>query len=151
MKEAGKILVNLSERIKLTKSPTVPNDFRDLLDVHVAILATNGQDGVPQVTAVWFIHDNATDEIKVSLNDTRQKAKNLRADPKATLFILDPANPYRSLEIRANTELAADSDFSFAHVVATKYGQDPHEFDQEGDTRSIVTLRPTTIHGTITG
>jgi PPOX class probable F420-dependent enzyme len=82
----------------------VPDEFRDLLDAPVATLATIGQDGWPQVTAVAFVHDKDDDLVKVSLNDTRQKTKNLRREPHTTLFILDPATPYRTLEIRARAE-----------------------------------------------
>ena len=85
--------------------PTVPDSHRDLLDAATAILATNGADGKPQVTAVAFLFDPADQRVKISLNDTRQKVKNLRRDPNATLFILDPANPYRTLEIRGRAEL----------------------------------------------
>src|SRR5207244_4215981 len=79
----------------------------DLLETQTAILATIGPDGFPQVTALWFLHD-ADDLVKLSLNTRRQKVKNLRAHPTCTLFILDPANPYRTLEIPAPAELSAD-------------------------------------------
>src|SRR5271154_1196927 len=85
-----KVSVNSSERLHMSKSDSIPEAFRDLLDVKVAILATHGHDGAPQVTAVWFLHDKSSDQIKLSLNDKRQKVKNLRRNPHATLFILDP-------------------------------------------------------------
>jgi PPOX class probable F420-dependent enzyme len=131
--------------------PVFPEPFRDLLKTDVAILATIGPDDSPQVTAVWFLHENEGDVIKISLNDARQKTKNLRQNPKATLFILDPLNPYRSLEIRGRADLEPDSDFSFAAKVGIKYGDDVHARDREGETRSIVTLTPTKIQGTNLG
>jgi PPOX class probable F420-dependent enzyme len=82
----------------------VPDEFRDLL----ATLATIGPDGQPQVTAVALLHDKDEDVAEVSLNDSRQKTKNLRRDPHATLFIFDPVTPYRTLEIRARAELVPD-------------------------------------------
>jgi len=135
----------------MSKSHSIPEEFRDLLDVEVAILATLGHDGAPQVTAVWFLHDKDSDEIKLSLNDTRQKVKNLRRNPNATLFILDPANPYRSLEIRGQVEFKDDADFAFVKVVGAKYGQDVHQYDQPGESRSIVILHPTKVHATQMG
>ena len=36
-----------------------------------------------------------------SLAGVRQKLKNLQSLPKATVFVIDRANPYRTLEIRA--------------------------------------------------
>lgn len=127
----------------------VPEEFRHLLDAPVATLATIGRDGRPQLTAVAFLHDKAEltdDVVRISLNDTRQKTKNLRRDGRATLFILDPATPYRTVEIRADVELAPDPDFEFARVAGAKYGQDFHRHDLPGETRSIVTLRPVRIN-----
>ena len=70
---------------------TVPDAFRDLLEAQVATLATVGPDGRPQLSAVWFLHDDG--ELKVSLHATRQKTKNLRHNPAVNLFVLDPKNP----------------------------------------------------------
>lgn len=131
--------------------PTVPDSHRDLLDAATAILATNGADGKPQVTAVAFLFDPADQRVKISLNDTRQKVKNLRRDPNATLFILDPANPYRTLEIRGRAELRPDSDFAFVAVAGAKYGQDFRVHDKPGETRSVVTLHPSRIVATRIG
>jgi PPOX class probable F420-dependent enzyme len=132
----------------MSKSHSIPEAFRDLLDTEVAMLATHGHDGALQVTAVWFLHDKDNDEIKFSLNDARQKVKNLRRNPNATLFILDPSNNFRSLEIRGHVEFKEDTDFSFVKQVGAKYGQDLHQYDQPGDTRSIVLLHPSKVHAT---
>ena len=56
--------------------------------------------------------------IRLSLNSSRQKTKNLQAHPEATLFILDPDNPYRTLEVRARAEVGPDPDYAFATKLA---------------------------------
>jgi PPOX class probable F420-dependent enzyme len=119
----------------------IPESYRDLLAAPVAVLATLGPDGYPQVTATWFLFDD-DDTLKLSLNTTRRKVKNLTAHPECTLFILDPATPYRTLEIRARAELQPDPDFAFAARLGQKYGADVHANDQPGDTRVVVTLHP---------
>lgn len=119
----------------------IPESYRDLLAAPVAVLATLGPDGYPQVTATWFLLDD-DDTLKLSLNTTRRKVKNLAAHPECTLFILDPATPYRTLEIRARAELQPDPDFAFAARLGQKYGADVHANDQPGDTRVVVTLHP---------
>jgi len=129
----------------------VPESHRDLLKTHTAILATNGQHGLPQVTAVAFYHDKADDLVKLSLNDTRQKTRNLRRDPRATLFILDPANRLRTLEIRAEAEVIPDPDFAFCGTVGAKYNSDFHRHDQPGETRSQVVLHPIRVIATNLG
>lgn len=133
----------------MTDTPTVPDSHRDLLQAATAVLATNGATGLPQVTAVAFLHDPADDLVRISLNDARQKTKNLRRDPRTTLFIVDPNNPYRTLEIRAEAELLPDPDFAFAATAGAKYGQDFHRHDQAGETRSIVVLHPRRIVATL--
>src|SRR4051794_34062595 len=99
---------------------TFPESYQDLLNAPVAVLATIGQDGYPQVTALWFLFDDGT--LKLSLNTTRQKVKNLQAHSECTLFIIDPANPYRTLEVRARAEITPDADYTFARKLGAKYG-----------------------------
>ena len=124
---------------------TIPASHADLLETQTAILATIGPDGFPQVTALWFLHD-ADDQVKLSLNTSRQKVKNLRRHPACTLFILDPATPYRTLEIRAQAELSPDDDYTFATKLGHKYGADLRTMDQPGEQRVVVTLRPVKVN-----
>lgn len=59
---------------------TVPDMFWPLLQSMVATLATQGKTGDRQLTALAFLYNEANGRIKLSLNDTRQKPKNLRRD-----------------------------------------------------------------------
>ena len=130
----------------MTDHLRVPDSHRDLLNALTAVLATNGANGLPQVTAVGFLHDPEDDLIKISLNDTRQKTKKLRRDPNTTFFVLDLDRPYRTLEIRAKAELTADTDLAFATKAGAKYNADFTRQDQPGETRSIVVLHPMKIN-----
>lgn len=124
---------------------TFPDSHRDLLDAPVATLSTNGQGGHPQVTALWFLVDDG--EIKLSLNDSRQKVKNLLRDPRCTLFILDPATDYRYLEVRADARIEPDPDYGFADKLGKKYdGADLRVHDKPGQSRVVVTLEPVRIN-----
>src|SRR5438270_14056434 len=100
----------------------IPDSHRDLLDTDVAILATTGADGRPQLSAVWFLADG--DDIRVSLNTARQKTKNLQTRPACNFFILDRQNPYRYLELRGDSEIAPDAEYGFADRVGKKYNAD---------------------------
>jgi PPOX class probable F420-dependent enzyme len=123
---------------------TVPETFRDLLEAQVATFATVGPDGRPQLSAVWFLHDDG--ELKVSLHATRQKTKNLRHNPAVNLFVLDPQNPMRYLEVRGDAELADDTDYAFATRVGAKYGgADLRQLDGDDQRRVVVTIRPTRV------
>lgn len=125
---------------------TFPESHQDLLKADVAMLATIGHDGYPQVTALWFLLDE-DGTLKLSLNSSRQKMKNLQAHPECTLFILDPANPYRTLEIRARAESTPDTDYAFAKKLGAKYGgADLSTRDRPGETRFVVTLHPVKVN-----
>ncbi len=99
----------------------VPDSHKDLLESSVASLATIGPDGRPQLTEVWFLHDN--DEVAISLNSSRQKTKNLIARPQCSLLILDLAVPERYLELRGDAVVTPD-DGSFVAKVGKKYTVD---------------------------
>lgn len=78
---------------------TIPNTYRDLLDGPVyAVLTTLMPDGSPQSTIVWANYNGQY--VKVNTAQGRQKDKNMRADPRVSLLVMDPQNPYRWLEIR---------------------------------------------------
>src|ERR687885_1470657 len=93
-------------------STVVPEEHREVLDASYAVLTTLGRDGYPQSTMVAFLAEGGL--VKLSLNTTRQKTRNLMARPRATLLIPDPASPHRTLEIRGDVDITPDDDYSFA-------------------------------------
>src|SRR4051812_2361343 len=125
----------------------IPASHQDILDTApVAIVATVGPDSVPQVTANWFLAEE-DGTVRMSLNTARQKVKNLMRRPESTLFFLDLANPYRTLEIRARAEIEPDPDYVFADQVGAKYGgADLRTMDQPGETRVVVTFVPVKVN-----
>jgi len=123
---------------------TIPENFRDLLSADCATLATIGPDGRPQLTEVWFLSDD--DGVALSLNTSRQKTKNLMRQPECTLFILDPAGPYRYLELRGDAEITSDDDYEFADKVGAKYKSDFRVMDQPGQRRVVVRIKPARVN-----
>ena len=119
---------------------TIPDSHRDLLDAQVATLATLDSDGRPQLSEVWFLAEDGS--ILISLNTTRQKVRNLQRQPACSLLILDLANPYRYLEMRADAEIEPDADYSFADRLGQKYDTNLRAMDGAGQSRVVVTLRP---------
>ena len=124
--------------------PAIPASHRDLLDGQFATLGTVGPDGRPHLSEVWFLADG--DTVAVSLNDSRQKTRNLMANSAASLFLLDLANPYRYVEFRGDAEVTADDDYSFADKLGAKYHANLRDRDQPGDRRVKVTIRPVRVH-----
>src|SRR3954469_13852299 len=122
---------------------TIPDTHRDLLDGQFATLATLGRDGAPQLTEVWFLHDDG--EVKLSLNTTRLKTRNLRRRPECSLFLLDVQNPYRYMDLRGRARIEPDDDYAFADKLGAKYGADLREHDAPGESRVIVTIEPANV------
>jgi PPOX class probable F420-dependent enzyme len=122
----------------------IPSSHLDLLDKGTAVLATNGPDGRPQLSAVWFLR--VGDDVKISLSTSRQKVKNLRRDPAITFFILDFEAPTRYLEIRGDAVLADDPDYAFADLVGAKYGADLRTFDGDDLERVVVSIEASRVN-----
>jgi len=128
-------------------STTVPEEHREVLEAPYGVLTTLGQDGYPQSTMVSFLAEDGL--IRISLNTTRQKTRNLMARPRATLLIPDPASPYRTVEIRGDVEITPDPDYSFARHVGRKYGGTDFSYaDRPGESRVGVVLHPVRVNVT---
>ncbi|HSC51094.1 MAG TPA: PPOX class F420-dependent oxidoreductase [Gaiellaceae bacterium] len=122
----------------------VPASHRDLLDAQVATLATIDDDGFPQLTEVWFLHDEG--QVKVSVNTSRAKLHNLERRPQCSLLVLDLQNPYRYLELRGRARVEADDDRSFAARIGEKYGADLDAYDAPDVGRVVITIEPEKIY-----
>lgn len=86
------------------KTLVPPESHRDLLEGRrFAHLATNGLDGTPHSTPMWYRWDGA--HLLLSTLTSRQKYRNLRRDPRVAVSILDPEYPYRYLQIRGIASL----------------------------------------------
>ena len=98
--------------LKNVRMTDFPESHRDLLDAQVASLATVGRNGFPQVTEIWFLHDDG--ELKLSLNTSRLKTRNLQRDPKCSLLLLDLRTRTGTSRSRGNAKVEPDDDYEFA-------------------------------------
>lgn len=121
-----------------------PDSHRDLLQAQVASLATLGGHGFPQLTEVWFLHDDG--EVRLSLSTARLKTRNLMKRPECSLLILDLQNPFRYLEVRGRARIEPDDNHTFAQKVGSKYDTDLTAYDQPGERRVIVTIEPVNVY-----
>jgi len=122
--------------------PDIPESHRDLLTHATVALSTLNADGSIQTTAVWVLFGD-DGVLRMSLATNRQKHRNLVRDPHATVFALDPENPFRFLEVRATVTIEPDADKSFVRSVFAAYGSDfdgmPDLLEEE---RVVVTFSP---------
>ncbi|HLI16536.1 MAG TPA: PPOX class F420-dependent oxidoreductase [Acidimicrobiales bacterium] len=120
----------------------VPDSHADLLGATViAHLATVGPSGEPHSTPVWFDWDGR--RVAFSTTTRRQKYRNVRRNPAVAVSIVDPANPYRYLELRGRATISDDPGNAFIDAMARKYlGEDAYPFDQPGDERVVISFVP---------
>jgi PPOX class probable F420-dependent enzyme len=74
----------------------------------------------------------------------RQKYRNLQRDNRIAFSIVDPANPYRYLEVRGLVErIDPDPDNAFIDAMAKKYmGQERYPWSRPDEERLVVVVRP---------
>lgn len=124
-------------------SSVIPENYLDLFEKKAfASLATLMPDGRPQVTPVWCDYDGA--EVIVNSAKGRRKDLNMRAEPRVSLAIIDPDNPYRYLEVRGVvTEITEEGADAHINKMAKKYmNVDIYPFRQPGEVRVIYRIKP---------
>lgn len=123
-------------------APAPPAGHADLLARPAfARVATVRSDGAPQNSVMWF----AWDGTRLNLTSSRrgQKFRNITADPRVSVSLADPSNPYRSLEVRGMVAaVTADPDGAFFTNLARRYGYD-HPVVPSGPDRVMLSVRPT--------
>ncbi len=130
----------------------IPELHRDLLEgVNHAVLSTLMPDGQPQSSLVWIDYDGEYLLINTTLE--RQKGRNLRANPRATVLVIDPRNGSRWIEVRG-TVAAITTEGAEAHAdrLALRYAGKAHFYgdllpvdQREKETRVIVKIAPEKI------
>ena len=128
----------------------IPAKYRDLFEKKAfASLGTLMPDGSPQVTPVWCDAENGY--LVFNSAKGRQKDRNVRRDPRVTLTLIDPDNPYRYLEIRGRVvEITEQGAAAHIDKMAKKYlGVDKYPYAQPGEVRVLYKVRPehTTMMG----
>ena len=121
----------------------IPTSHLDLLDKPIVVqLATVMADGQPQVTPVWA--DRHGDQVWVNTALGRQKVRNLRDRPVATICVLDPANSYRWLELRCRVVGEESGPAAWAHIEALSQAYFGRAFrsNSPDEERIIFKLRP---------
>ena len=128
--------------------PMIPEKFVELLKKPAfAHFATIMADGTPQVTPVWFDYDG--EFLIVNSAAGRIKDKNVRRDPRVTLEIQDPANPYSYIEIRGQVEeITNEGADAMIDKLAFKYlGVEKYPYAKADETRVTYKIRPMKVHG----
>ena len=124
---------------------TIPETHADLFKTETkafAMLATVQPDGTPQVTPVWF--DLHGGNVRINTAKGRIKTRNMTQNSAVAIAIMDPANPYRYIQVRGKVAVVTEENAD-AHIdsLAKKYlGADSYPFRQPGEQRVIFEIEP---------
>jgi PPOX class probable F420-dependent enzyme len=122
--------------------PSQLNDqARRLLDgKSFATLATLEADGSPQQTVVWVARDG--DNVLISTVEGRRKHQNLARDPRASLMINPPEEPYTYIEIRGKVSMTTEGGRELIDKLAQKYMGKDYDMDTPDAVRVVIRLSP---------
>jgi PPOX class probable F420-dependent enzyme len=121
----------------------IPDAYRDLFEKKAfAHLATVSEGGAPQSTPVWVDFDGT--HVRFNTARGRIKDKNLQRNPQVALSIVDPANPYRYIQVRGRVaEMSEQGADAHIDALAKKYlGQDRYPHRRPGEVRVTVKILP---------
>lgn len=114
-----------------------------------ATVATLLPDGRPHLTVVWIKRDG--EDLLFSTTIDRQQGRNLARDPRVTVLISPPENPYTYAEIRGTATVTPDSTHELLNELSVKYtGQEYAAFnpasEKDGE-RVVVRITPDKVTG----
>ena len=123
----------------------ISDNARVLLEQPIfASLATIGPDGHPQVTVIWLHVEG--DKVVFNTAEGRAKHRNMVADPRVTVMLLDPENGYRYAELRGTVEVTTDGADESIDELAQKYLGTDYPFRRDGEVRVKVLMNVNSEH-----
>ncbi len=106
---------------------SIPVSHLDLLTRPICgVLTTMGGDGQPQSSLVWVDMDATCVRVNTSLE--RRKGRNLLADPKVSLLVVDPDDAGRFIQIRGDVELVTIGALEHLDALTRKYTRHPRYY-----------------------
>ena len=90
-----------------------------------AAVATLQPDGTPQTSIVWV--DTDGEHVIFNTTNARAKGRHLRRDPRVSVAIFDPGEPYAYFEVEGTAELVLEGADEHINELSRKYlGKDFH-------------------------
>ncbi len=129
----------------------IPASHLDLLTRPVCgVLTAMLPDGQPQSSIVWVDYDGEFPCVNTTLE--RNKSRNILANPKVSLLVVDPDNTSRFMQIRGDAELSTEGAIEHADRMAQKYTGKPQFYGfvypletRDLETRAICRIRPVRV------
>lgn len=117
---------------------------RRLLDEPTFVVATTlNPDGGPQSSVIWAKRDG--DDVIFSTVKHRQKARNLRRDPRISLCFFDPAKPLLYAEIRGTVTMTEEGGRELIEELSRKYTGHGYPDEPAENVRVVCRVRATKV------
>lgn len=121
----------------------LPEATRRLLDERVfAVLATVTASGAPQSSVIWVKRDG--DEVLFSTIRGRLKTRNMEREPRVSLCLYHPEDPYQYVEIRGEVSLTEQGGDALIDELSRAYDGKPWK-PRPHDVRVVCRVRPTKV------
>ncbi|MET7396407.1 PPOX class F420-dependent oxidoreductase [Dactylosporangium sp. NPDC005572] len=118
--------------------------LRALLDRKAfLVLGTVNPDGGPQSSVIWARYDG--DELVFSTIRGRRKTRNMERDPRVSICVYDPANPYRYVEVRGTVTLTEEGGPELINELSLAYDGVPFTEKVPGVTRVVCRVTPSKV------
>ena len=119
----------------MPKGP-IPERFHHLLESDgFAYVSTIGKQGEPQTNPIWYWWDGKN--ILISLYPGSQKFENLKRDPRISVAISHPTDPYRYVEARGRVTIEPDEGDAVFSRISRKYTGGDYSAEEEGTPRFV--------------
>jgi PPOX class probable F420-dependent enzyme len=107
------------------------------------VLSTVNPDGAPQSSVIWAKHDGG--DIVFSTIRGRRKTRNMERDPRVSLCVYDPADPYRYVEVRGTVGLSEEGGPELINELSLAYDGTPFVEKIPGVTRVVCRVTATKV------
>ena len=129
---------------------TIPNTHVDLFQTPIhGVLTTIMPDGAPQSSLIWVDYDG--EHILINTTLERQKGRNMQANPRVTILVIDPRDSSRWVEVRGCvSEITQEGAEEHADKLTQRYCTNKLHFygdiypveQKQKETRVIVKVQP---------
>ncbi|BCJ73844.1 PPOX class F420-dependent enzyme [Catellatospora sp. IY07-71] len=108
-----------------------------------ATLATVNPNGSPQSSVVWVTRDG--DHVVFSTILGRRKTRNMQREPRVSLTLFDPANPYQYVEVRGEVTMTEQGGPELIQELSQRYTGKPFTEHSPDNVRVVCRLTPAKV------
>ena len=121
-------------------SAEIPSDYLPLLvEANYGHLGTIRPDDTVQVNPMWFEFDGT--RLRFTHTTKRAKFRNLQHNPSMSLSVIDPADPFRYLEVRGSlVDVVPDPEGEFYIRLGKRYGNAGQQAPPDSADRVILVM-----------